>query len=406
MEQFTLDEIDLKLLNALQDDAAASNQALAARVHVSPPTCLRRVKRLRDAGLIEREIAVLNPDRLAAMLGHGLTALVEITLDRQGAEQQEAFEERVVKDTAVQQCYRVSPGPDFMLVVHVAGVQWQEIASFYGVLDDRTVYTVTHDDDGQTDLQFGGGARLPSGAVVNANYRFGAGAAVPPADSVKQLAKPVAGLRKMRNVLPAYGGADAEGPAELAIRGPRSALLLGRAISLVDIETAAAQQPGVRAAHAAWRWDELGLRPAVIVSYIGDTQLAPAIQATLRSLAEPDAPIRAVSAPAQSARLDVDVQMDPLHVPGDVIAAVSATLFAAVTLPGTGGLLRAERLGPDGVLFASVVVRAVMEVPGVTELRSLQLDRTPFTQTGRRPAAGAYFDFATGGVWVNGQRAT
>ena len=120
MEQISVDEIDIKLLNALQDDAAPSNQALAARVHVSPPTCLRRVKRLRDAGLIEREIALLNPDKLAAVLGHGLTALVEITLDRQGAEEQEAFEERVVKDAAVQQCYRVSPGPDFMLVVNVA----------------------------------------------------------------------------------------------------------------------------------------------------------------------------------------------------------------------------------------------------------------------------------------------
>lgn len=299
-----------------------------------------------------------------------------------------------------------SAGRQSTLVVHVAGIQWQEVESFYGVSSERSVYTVTHDDDGHTDLQFGGGARLPSAALVVADYRFGAGAAVPPADSVKQLAKPVAGLRKIRNVLPAYGGADAEGPAELAIRGPRSALLLGRAISLVDIETATAQQPGVRAARAAWRWDELGLRPAVIVSYIGDAQLAPAIQATLRALAEPDAPIRAVSAPAQPARLDVDVQLDPLHVPADVVRAVSAALFAAVTLPGTGGLLRAERLGPDGVLFASVVVRAVMEVPGVAGLRALRMDESPFTQTGRRPAAGAYFDFALGGVWVNGQRAT
>ena len=120
MEQIDIDAIDLKLLEALQDDASLSNQALAERVHVSPPTCLRRVKRLRDAGLIEREIALLSPDKLAAALGHGLTALVEITLDRQGAEQLEAFEARVVLDEAVQQCYRVSPGPDFMLVVHVA----------------------------------------------------------------------------------------------------------------------------------------------------------------------------------------------------------------------------------------------------------------------------------------------
>ena len=120
MEQIDIDATDIKLLEALQSDASLSNQALAERSHVSPPTCLRRVKRLRDAGLIEREIAVLSPDKLAAALGHGLTALVEISLDRQGAEQLEAFEARVVLDDAVQQCYRVSPGPDFILLVHVA----------------------------------------------------------------------------------------------------------------------------------------------------------------------------------------------------------------------------------------------------------------------------------------------
>jgi len=114
----TLDQLDMALLDQLQNDASLSNQELAARVHVSPPTCLRRVKRLRDAGLIERQVAVLDWNRLAPQLGHGLQALVEITLDRQGEEQLAAFEERVVRDGAVQQCYRVSPGPDFILVVH------------------------------------------------------------------------------------------------------------------------------------------------------------------------------------------------------------------------------------------------------------------------------------------------
>jgi DNA-binding Lrp family transcriptional regulator len=122
MEEISIDTTDIKLLEALQQDASLSNQALAEHVHISPPTCLRRVKRLRDAGLIEREIALLSPDKLAAALGHGLTALVEISLDRQGAEQLEMFEARVVLDDAVQQCYRVSPGPDFILVVHVANM--------------------------------------------------------------------------------------------------------------------------------------------------------------------------------------------------------------------------------------------------------------------------------------------
>lgn len=115
-----LDSIDYALLDLLQHDASQSNQALAERVHVSPPTCLRRIKRLREAGYIERQVAVLSADRLAPLLGHGLQAIVEISLDRQGDEALAAFEGKVARDDAVQQCYRVSPGPDFVLVVHVA----------------------------------------------------------------------------------------------------------------------------------------------------------------------------------------------------------------------------------------------------------------------------------------------
>jgi Lrp/AsnC family transcriptional regulator, leucine-responsive regulatory protein len=112
-----LDAIDIAILNQLQTDASITNQALANIVHVSPPTCLRRVSRLKQGGFIERQIALLNQDRLAPALGHGLQAIVEITLDRQGQEQQEAFESRVAGDSSVQQCYRVSPGPDFILIV-------------------------------------------------------------------------------------------------------------------------------------------------------------------------------------------------------------------------------------------------------------------------------------------------
>lgn len=118
INEIIVDEIDLRLLDLLQTDASLNNQELAQSAHVSAPTALRRIKRLREAGLIERQIALLQSDRLATAIGHGLTALVEITLERQGAEQLDAFEQRAVADVAVQQCYRVSPGPDFVLVVH------------------------------------------------------------------------------------------------------------------------------------------------------------------------------------------------------------------------------------------------------------------------------------------------
>ena len=122
MTSLVLDATDLQLLAQLQSDAALSNQAMAERLHISPPTCLRRVKRLHEAGLIEREIAILSVDKLASVVGHGLCAIVEITLDRQDNAALEAFEQRVAAQDAVQQCYRVSPGPDFCLVVHSANM--------------------------------------------------------------------------------------------------------------------------------------------------------------------------------------------------------------------------------------------------------------------------------------------
>ena len=119
MNEISLDAMDLLLLGQLQQDASLSNQELAERVHTSAPTCLRRVKRLRDAGLIERQIAILQPEKLAACVGHGLTAIVEVSLDRQTEEEWQRFELRVAQEAAVQQCYRVSPGPDFVLVMHL-----------------------------------------------------------------------------------------------------------------------------------------------------------------------------------------------------------------------------------------------------------------------------------------------
>jgi DNA-binding Lrp family transcriptional regulator len=113
-----LDATDLRLLELLQNDAALSNQELAERALTSPATALRRVRRLVDAGVIERRVALIKLSATGA--GAGLTALVEVTLDRQGAEHLDAFEARAVAEVAVRQVYRVSPGPDFMLALQVA----------------------------------------------------------------------------------------------------------------------------------------------------------------------------------------------------------------------------------------------------------------------------------------------
>jgi Lrp/AsnC family leucine-responsive transcriptional regulator len=111
-----LDDLDRRILNILQVDAAHTNAELAELVHISPPTCLRRVKQLRENGVIERQVAIVSPDKV----GSRLSAIVEITLDVQASDRMEEFERVVSDEMAVLQCYRVSPGPDFVLVVQVA----------------------------------------------------------------------------------------------------------------------------------------------------------------------------------------------------------------------------------------------------------------------------------------------
>ncbi len=121
-----IDAIDARLLDLLQADASLSNQALADAAHVSPATALRRIKRLVDSGLIEKQTALLSLEAT-----RGLSAIVEITLDRQGDEHAKAFEAAAVKDEGVQQVYRVTAGPDFVLVL------WVRDMAAYQVLVER-----------------------------------------------------------------------------------------------------------------------------------------------------------------------------------------------------------------------------------------------------------------------------
>lgn len=112
-----LDATDRRLLALLQADCALTNDELARRAHVSPATSLRRVRRLVEARVIERRIAVVSPQAAG-----GVTAVVEVTLEQQSAEELERFEAHVAAAAEVQQCYRVASGPDFVLIVFVPDV--------------------------------------------------------------------------------------------------------------------------------------------------------------------------------------------------------------------------------------------------------------------------------------------
>ena len=119
----TLDRVDLKLLSQLQRDASLSNLELADRVGLSPTPCARRVKRLVSAGFIERQVAVLNPEKL----GYDLTAHVSISMDRHTPDRFESFEREIRELPEVVECAIVTgQDADFLLKAVVRDMRHYE----------------------------------------------------------------------------------------------------------------------------------------------------------------------------------------------------------------------------------------------------------------------------------------
>jgi DNA-binding Lrp family transcriptional regulator len=108
-----LDRVDRAILRLLQRDASISNVALAAKVNLSAPACLRRVERLKQAGLIRGTVALLDPKKLNA----GMLMIIGVVLDRSTPESFAAFEKAAQKVSGCMECHIVTGEFDcFMLV--------------------------------------------------------------------------------------------------------------------------------------------------------------------------------------------------------------------------------------------------------------------------------------------------
>jgi hypothetical protein len=294
------------------------------------------------------------------------------------------------------------------LRVWVDGIEWFEVPSFFGVTAEAEVFLARPDAQGKARIIFGDGVRgkrLRSGSLVTASYRFGAGAAAPPAGSITQIARSAPGLKAIRGPLAAVGGGDADPPEDVRVNAPRSALLLGRAVSLADLEAAAARQPGVEAVKAEWRWNKEKQRPVAQIYYIGDAGLESAIRATLAGLTEEYTPIDVDLAEPLERELSLDIAVNERYLDEVVLPAVRAALLDDET-----GLLSRENIGIGAPLFRSRIYERVLSVPGTDSVRSILLDGEPFPgedavtgQTyGITPGAGRYFDFEAGGLILNG----
>lgn len=112
-----LDTIDKKILSTLQLDGRLSNTELAERINLSPSACLRRVKQLEERGVIAGYVMLVAPQAI----GRPTTIFVEITLNSQSVECQEAFEAAVRKNPEIMECYLMTGEADYLLRVAAAG---------------------------------------------------------------------------------------------------------------------------------------------------------------------------------------------------------------------------------------------------------------------------------------------
>ncbi|MDH5452068.1 MAG: Lrp/AsnC family transcriptional regulator [Paracoccaceae bacterium] len=123
-----MDEKDLEILKLIQSNARMTAEALGFEVGLSPPAVQKRLKKLRETGVIEGEIAVLSPSKL----GREMTVIVQVTLERENRQHLDTFKRNMRKAPQVQQCYYATGEADFILVVVVRDIkEYEEFTQNY-----------------------------------------------------------------------------------------------------------------------------------------------------------------------------------------------------------------------------------------------------------------------------------
>jgi DNA-binding Lrp family transcriptional regulator len=110
------DRIDRRILALLQEDGRMANADLADAVGLSPSACLRRVRALEDAGVIEKYVALLDQSKI----GRRMDIFVEISLNSQANEVLTRFEQAVAQSPEIMECYLMAGDADYLLRIAAA----------------------------------------------------------------------------------------------------------------------------------------------------------------------------------------------------------------------------------------------------------------------------------------------
>ncbi|MGB3315425.1 MAG: Lrp/AsnC family transcriptional regulator [Albidovulum sp.] len=134
-----MDDKDYEILSLVQADARLTAESLGLSIGLSTPAVQKRLKKLRETGVIEKEIAVLSPSKL----GRELTVIVEVVLERESRMHLDAFKRRMRSAPAVQQCYYTTGEADFIVIVVVGDIKEYEAFTQEYFFDESNVSRFT-----------------------------------------------------------------------------------------------------------------------------------------------------------------------------------------------------------------------------------------------------------------------
>ncbi|MGO9783517.1 MAG: baseplate J/gp47 family protein [Streptosporangiaceae bacterium] len=272
------------------------------------------------------------------------------------------------------------------LQVFVDQIRWSEVPSLYQQPFGAQVYVIQRNPDLSATVRFGdgvNGARLTTGnGNVVATYRYGSGAASPPAGRLTTIIKRQANLAAIHNPVAVLGGRDPQSPADVKTNAPASVFSFGRAISAADYEAIASQAAGVTRAKAYWTFDA-GAQRTLVKIYVNDD--AGGVAAASQALAGADDPNRPVTvSPAQA--IGVSVTCTLLVAADRAVSDVVAAATAAFSDPGTGAFSPVQ-MGIGQRLYRSHV-EAALTVPGVVAVHQLSVT---WTSAAPRPLELIFF---------------
>ena len=134
-----MDDKDFEILRLVQSNARLTADTIGHEIGLSPPAVQKRLKKLRDTGVIENEIAVLSP----AKVGREMTVIVQVMLERESRLHLDSFKRRMKSAPGVQQCYYTTGEADFILVVIVKDIQAYEAFTQEYFFDESNVSKFT-----------------------------------------------------------------------------------------------------------------------------------------------------------------------------------------------------------------------------------------------------------------------